>query len=50
MRKYRKQILSINQQVQTYVMSGMKISSDHEEVREALINIGYYRLRGYCFQ
>lgn len=48
MSQYPKQILSIQQQLQTYIDSGMTVSSRDEAI-EALSTIGYYRLRGYCF-
>ena len=49
MRQYPKQILTIEQQIQSYIDAGMTISS-LAEVEEALQTIGYYRLRGYSFQ
>ena len=49
MQTYPKQILSLQQQLQTYINAGMTVSSNSEAL-EALRNIGYYRLRGYCFQ
>lgn len=48
MNDYPKQILSIEQQIQSYKDAGMIISSD-DIVKDALTNIGYYRLRGYCY-
>lgn len=48
MRQYPKQILSIRQQIQTYIDAGMLIQSV-DDVEKALKTIGYYRLRGYCF-
>lgn len=48
MYQYPKQILTIGQQVQSYVNAGMKITS-REEVEKALKSIGFYRLRGYSF-
>ena len=47
--QYPKQILTIEQQVQSYVDAGMKITSQ-EDVEKALKSIGFYRLRGYSFQ
>ncbi len=49
MYKYPKQILSITQQLQSYIDAGMEITSA-DEVEKALKTIGYYRLRGYSFQ
>ena len=49
MYQYPKQILSIAQQLQSYIDAGMEITSA-DEVEEALKTIGYYRLRGYSFQ
>ena len=49
MYQYPKQILTIAQQLQSYIDAGMKITST-DEVEEALKTIGYYRLRGYSFQ
>lgn len=47
MKNYPKNILSIRQQIQSYIDAGMIIPSE-DEVRAALTEIGYYRLRGYC--
>jgi abortive infection bacteriophage resistance protein len=47
MNQYPKRILSLQQQVQTYIDSGMNVPSRDEAVN-ALTTIGYYRLRGYC--
>ena len=44
MYQYPKQILTIEQQVQSYVDAGMKITSQ-EDVEKALKSIGFYRLR-----
>ncbi len=49
MRQYPKQILTVQQQIQTYIDSGMEIASV-DEVEKALKTVGYYRLRGYSFQ
>lgn len=49
MYRYPKQILTIAQQLQSYIDAGMEITST-DEVEEALKTIGYYRLRGYSFQ
>ena len=49
MHQYPKNILSIQQQVQSYIDAGMNIASK-EEAEKAMMTIGYYRLRGYCFQ
>ena len=46
--QYPKRVLSTQQQLQTYITSGMVVSSV-DEATEALATIGYYRLRGYCF-
>lgn len=48
MYQYPKQILSISQQVQSYIDAGMEIT-DPASVEKALKSIGYYRLRGYSF-
>lgn len=47
MNSYPKQILSLEQQLQSYKDSGMLIHSD-EAALKALNSIGYYRLRGYA--
>ena len=47
--QYPKQILTIEQQVQSYIDAGMKITSQ-EDVEKALKSIGFYRLKGYSFQ
>lgn len=44
-----KQILTIAQQVQSYLDAGMVITS-REDVEKALKAVGFYRLRGYSFQ
>lgn len=49
MHQYPKQILTIQQQVQSYINSGMNVPSI-DEATEAMKTIGFYRLRGYCFQ
>ena len=43
MYQYPKQILTIAQQLQSYIDAGMEITST-DEVEEALKTIGYYRL------
>ncbi|MCI8559150.1 MAG: Abi family protein [Lachnospiraceae bacterium] len=48
MNSYPKQILTISQQLQTYIDAGMTVSSV-DEAAAALTTIGYYRLRGYSF-
>lgn len=48
MYKYPKQILTIAQQVQSYIDAGMVITS-RADVEKALKSVGYYRLRGYSF-
>lgn len=48
MNLYPKKILTVQQQLQTYLDAGMIISSPDEAVT-ALTTIGYYRLRGYSF-
>lgn len=48
MNPYPKRILTIPQQLQSYIDAGMTISS-MEEATAALTTIGYYRLRGYSF-
>ncbi len=45
---YPKQILTLQQQLQTLTDAGMKIPS-LDDAQIALTTIGYYRLRGYCF-
>lgn len=49
MQQYPKNILSIQQQLQSYIDAGMIISSI-ADVEEVLKTIGFYRLRGYSFQ
>ena len=49
MHQYPKNIRSIQQQVQSYIDAGMNVASK-EEAERAMMTIGYYRLRGYCFQ
>ncbi len=49
MNPYPKKILSLEQQLQSYVDAKMAIPS-RKEANEALTTIGYYRLRGYSFQ
>lgn len=49
MYRYPKQILTLEQQVQSYVDAGMEIAS-REDVEKALKAVGFYRLRGYSFQ
>ena len=44
MYQYPKQILTIEQQVQSYIDAGMKITSQ-EDVEKVLKSIGFYRLR-----
>lgn len=46
--QYPKQILTIEQQVQSYADAGMGITS-REDVEKVLETIGFYRLRGYSF-
>ena len=48
MYQYPKQILTIDQQVQSYIDAGMEITS-REDIEKALKLIGFYRLRGYSF-
>ena len=48
MRSYPKQILSTSQQVQSYIDAGMMVDSV-AEAEAAMLEIGYYRLRGYCY-
>lgn len=48
MYQYPKQILTIDQQVQSYIDVGMEITS-REDIEKALKLIGFYRLRGYSF-
>ena len=49
MKPYSKKILSVAQQVQSYIDAGMAVVSP-DEAESALLEIGYYRLRGYCYQ
>ena len=49
MYQYPKQVLTIAQQLQSYIDAGMEITSI-DAVEEALKTIGYYRLRGYSSQ
>ena len=48
MYNYPKQILTISQQIQSYIDSGLTITSTYD-VEKALTSIGFYRLRGYSF-
>ena len=48
MYQYPKQILTIAQQVQSYIDAGMAINS-RADVEKALGSVGFYRLRGYSF-
>ena len=48
MYQYPKQILTIAQQIQTYIDAGMVITSC-ADVEKALKSVGFYRLRGYSF-
>ena len=48
MYQYPKQILTLTQQVQSYIDAGIKFNS-REDVEKALKSIGFYRLRGYSF-
>ncbi len=48
MYQYPKKILTIAQQVQSYIDAGMTISS-RDDVEKALKSVGFYRLRGYSF-
>ena len=48
MYQYPKQILTIAQQVQSYIDAGMVITS-RADVESALKSVGFYRLRGYSF-
>lgn len=48
MYNYPKQILTIAQQIQSYIDSGLTITSTYD-VEKALTSIGFYRLRGYSF-
>ena len=47
--QYPKQILTIAQQVQSYIDAGLVIAS-RVEAEKALRSVGFYRLRGYSFQ
>ena len=48
MYQYPKQILTIAQQVQSYIDARMGFA-DQADVEKALKSVGYYRLRGYSF-
>lgn len=48
MYQYPKQILTIAQQVQSYIDAGMVIAS-RADVEKILKSVGFYRLRGYSF-
>ena len=48
MYQYPKQILTITQQVQSYINAGMVITS-RADVEKTLKSVGFYRLRGYSF-
>ena len=48
MYQHPKQILTIAQQVQSYIDAGMVITS-RADVEKTLKSVGYYRLRGYSF-
>ena len=48
MYQYPKQILTIEEQIQSYINSGMEFDSI-DTVEKALKTVGYYRLRGYSF-
>jgi len=48
MYQYPKHILTISQQVQSYIDAGMEITA-REDVEKVLKSIGFYRLRGYSF-
>ena len=48
MYRYPKQILTIEEQVQSYIDAGMEITS-RAEAEKALKSVGFYRLRGYSF-
>lgn len=48
MHTYPKKILSIQDQIQTYIDAGMIVPSQ-EEMKETLESVGYYRLRGYSY-
>ena len=48
MYQYPKQILTITQQVQSYIDAGMTTISQGD-VEKALKSIGFYRLREYSF-
>lgn len=48
MYQYPKQILTITQQIQSYIDAGITITSCGD-VEKALKTVGFYRLRGYSF-
>lgn len=48
MTPYPKQILTVDELLKTYADAGMEIS-DCTVARDILLEIGYYRLRGYSF-
>ena len=49
MREYPKKVLSIQEQIQSFLDAGLIISSQ-QETKNILLSIGFYRLRGYSFQ
>lgn len=48
MNTYPKRILSIQEQIQSYIDAGLVVPSQ-EEMIETLESVGYYRLRGYSY-
>ena len=48
MYQYLKQMLTIAQQVQSYIDAGMVITS-RADIEKTLKSAGFYRLRGYSF-
>ena len=49
MYQYPKHFLTVTQLIQKLTDAGMTIASQGE-AETALTTIGYYRLKGYCFQ
>ena len=45
---YQKQFLSVDQLIKKFEDAGMEIDKPNE-AKEALLSVGYYRLKGYCF-
>ncbi len=48
MHPYPKQILTLQQQIQSYIDAGMVVEPS-DSAADVLTRVGFYRLRGYCF-